>query len=62
MISKKSSWRDYFLKGIGLILTFSLVLGLYPSLGLAQEKVKVVWSEWWDQEWGEENINWIIST
>lgn len=62
MISKKSSWRDYFLKGIGLILTFGLVLGLYPSLGLAQEKVKVVWSEWWDQEWGEENINWIISS
>jgi len=61
MMSKKSSWREYFLKGAGLILTISLVLGLYSSLGLAQEKVKIVWSEWWDEEWGEENIDWVIS-
>ena len=62
MISKKSSWREYFLKGAGLILAISLALGLYASLGLAQEKVKLVWSEWWDQEWGEETIDWIISS
>lgn len=61
MISKKSFWCEYFLKGIGLILAISLTLGLYPSLGLAQEKVKIVWSEFMDGIWGEENVDWIIS-
>jgi len=62
MISKKRSWREYFLKGAGLILAISLALGLYGSLGWAPEKVKLIWSEWWDQEWGEETIDWIISS
>ena len=41
MILKRSSRRRYFLTGVELILAISLVLGLYSSLGLAQEKVRL---------------------
>ncbi len=51
-----------FLKGAGLVLTVSLVLSLGVGLGFAQEKVKLTWGEWWDQEWGEETIDWITSS
>jgi len=57
MVSKKR-----FLKGMGLALIIGLVLSLCVSLGSAQEKVKITWGEWWDQEWGEDTINWIISS
>jgi multiple sugar transport system substrate-binding protein len=62
MVSKKYSWHRRFLKGVGLVLTVSLALSLGVASGLTQEKVKLTWSEWWDQEWGEETINWIISS
>ncbi|MGC9530481.1 MAG: ABC transporter substrate-binding protein [Candidatus Bipolaricaulaceae bacterium] len=29
---------------------------------LAADQVKLVWAEWWDPEWGEDTIDWIIST
>jgi len=62
MVSKKHCWHQRFLKGVGLILTVSLVLSLGIGLGFAQEKVKLTWSEWWDQEWGEETVNWVASS
>jgi ABC-type glycerol-3-phosphate transport system substrate-binding protein len=62
MVCKKHFWHQRFLKGVGLVLTVSLVLSLVVGLGFAQEKVKLTWSEWWDQEWGEETIDWITSS
>jgi ABC-type glycerol-3-phosphate transport system substrate-binding protein len=62
MVLKKDGWHRRFLKGVGLVLTVSLVLSLGVGLGFTQEKVKLTWSEWWDQEWGEETINWITSS
>jgi len=62
MVSKKYCWHQRFLIGVGLVLTVSLVLSLGIGLGFAQEKVKLTWSEWWDQEWGEETVNWVASS
>ncbi len=62
MVSKKHCWHQRFLKGVGLVLTVSFVLSLGVGLGFAQEKVELTWSEWWDQEWGEETVNWVASS
>ncbi len=42
--------------GVGLVLT--LFLG--ATLGVCHAKTKLVWAEWWDPEWGEDTIEWII--
>jgi len=62
MIPKKCFVGRQFMRIVGLLLTLSLVVGISVTLGLAQEKLKITWSEWWDQEWGEETIDWIISS
>ena len=62
MIPNKCFVGRQFMRIVGLLLTLSLVVGISVTLGLAQEKVKLTWSEWWDQEWGEETIDWIISS
>jgi len=49
-----------FLKSIGLVLLLGLLLG--ATVGLCQAKTKLVWAEWWDPEWGEDTIEWIIDT
>ena len=51
MIPKKCLVGRQFMRIVGLLLTLSLVVGISVTLGLAQEKVKLTWSEWWDQEW-----------
>ena len=50
-----------FLNGFWLLLVLILILSLC-SIGFTQEKVKLTWSEWWDEEWGVENVDWIISS
>ncbi len=62
MVSKKYTWRRGFLKSVGAVLAVSLFLSLCISLGFAQEKMKLTWGEWWDQEWGKETIDWITSS
>ncbi|MEA1963569.1 MAG: sugar ABC transporter substrate-binding protein [Candidatus Aerophobetes bacterium] len=62
MILKKCGWRQHLLRSIGMALIIGLVLSLCVGLGFAQQKVKLTWSEWWDQEWGRETIDWIISS
>ena len=42
--------------GVGLVLT--LFLG--ATLGVCHANTKLVWAEWWDPEWGEDTIEWII--
>ncbi len=61
MVPKKWFQHQCFFKGIRLVVT-DLILGLCVSSGFAQGKIKLTWSEWWDQEWGEKTINWIISS
>ena len=62
MISNKCGLCKYLLKSIGMVLIISLALSFCVGLGFAQQKVKLTWSEWWDQEWGKETIDWIISS
>lgn len=62
MIFKKRFISRQFLRVAGLLLAVSLVLGLGATFGLAQDKVKLTWGEWWIENWGEEAINWIISS
>jgi len=59
MIFKKCFVGRRFL---GVLLSVSLVLAISTTFALAQDKVKLTWSEWWDQEWGEETIDWITSS
>lgn len=48
---------------VGLIVSALLLsLGVGVGLGRGEEKVTLVWGEWWDQEWGRDTIDWIIST
>ncbi|MBE0479159.1 sugar ABC transporter substrate-binding protein [Candidatus Aerophobetes bacterium] len=54
--------KKVLLKGIGLAITLGLVLTLLSSSVFSQDKINLTWSEWWDQEWGEETINFIISS
>ena len=42
-----------------LIVGFFLVPANVFSEGA---KEKLVWAEWWDPEWGEDTIEWIITT
>ena len=28
----------------------------------AEEKTKLIWSEWWDVEWGDDTVEWIIAS
>jgi len=53
------SWKLMFVLVLLGVLTF---VSLNASLNLANDKVKLVWAEWWDPEWGEDTIQWIIST
>jgi len=62
MIFKKRFIGRQFLRVAGLLLAVSLALGLGTTFGLAQDKVKLTWSEWWDQEWGRETIEWVNSS
>ncbi len=62
MISKKCFVGRQFVRIVGLFLTLSLVVGISVTLGLAQEKMKLTWTEWWDQEWGEETLDWMTSS
>lgn len=62
MTPKKWVGCKNFFKGVSLIVSVGLILGLCVSSSFAQDKVKLTWSEWWAQEWGEETIQWIISS
>lgn len=62
MICKKGTCGQYLLRSTRWLLSICLVLGLAVSMANAQGTVKLTWGEWWDQEWGEETINWITSS
>ena len=61
MNRKKYRWQRWLLKGVKFTLVCGLLISLLSLAGFAQQKVEIVWSEWWDQEWGVENVDWIIS-
>ncbi len=46
------------------VLAVGLVLALFvgATLGVGYAKTKLVWAEWWDPEWGEDTVEWIIDT
>ncbi|MFQ5796722.1 MAG: ABC transporter substrate-binding protein [Candidatus Bipolaricaulia bacterium] len=46
--------------GVGLALVVGLLL--VSTSGFAQGETKIVWAGWWDQEWGRDTIDWIVST
>ena len=62
MLRKKGLWRKQLLKGMGLVVAFSFILGLFPLVGFGQEKIDITWSEWWRDEWGGNSIDWIMAT
>jgi multiple sugar transport system substrate-binding protein len=46
-----------------ILLVLVIVLFLIPAVSFAVgEKEKLVWAEWWDPEWGEDTVEWIISS
>jgi ABC-type glycerol-3-phosphate transport system substrate-binding protein len=43
-------------------LIVAALLFLFSAVGFAEgQKESLVWAEWWDPEWGEETIEWIVS-
>ena len=54
--------RRWYVRSVSIILAFTLMFGVSVMSGHAEEKIKLVWSEWWDNEWGVENVDWIISS
>ena len=61
MFSGKTVQR-WCLRSMSVVLALTLLLGVGLQTSFAEEKIKLVWSEWWDNEWGVENVDWIISS
>lgn len=50
-----------FLRKTAILLTVGLFL--LSAIGFSEgQKEKLVWAEWWDPEWGEETIEWIVTS
>jgi multiple sugar transport system substrate-binding protein len=53
-----------------VFVLFTLLMFLVSMAGfsagqqgaMAEEKSKIVWSEWWDVEWGEDTVEWIMTS
>ena len=50
-----------FLRKTVILLTVGLFL--LSVIGFSEgQKEKLVWAEWWNPEWGEETIEWIVTS